>query len=116
MQRFLRDKLGGTITEAGYRTHLQVPFLNLIANIVERAGAIAIRLGGNTQELATLVPELDNHRATAKEDGNTMRTTDTPAVLYTKDLFYMAGNISSLVNVDWFFGKTHLVRILSAFG
>jgi hypothetical protein len=80
-----------------------------MANIVERAGAIAIRLGGNTQELAAMEPELDNYRAIAKQDGNTLRPTDTPAVLYTIDLFYMAGNISSLVNVDWFFGALHLL-------
>jgi hypothetical protein len=29
----------------------------------------------------------------------------TPAVLYTTDLFYIAGNISQLVNVNWFVGE-----------
>ena len=31
--------------------------------------------------------------------------TKTPAVLYTRDMFYMAGNVSSMVNVKWFFGQ-----------
>jgi hypothetical protein len=30
--------------------------------------------------------------------------TRTPAVIYTRDMFYLASNISSLVNVKWFFG------------
>jgi hypothetical protein len=31
------------------------PFLNLMSNIVERAGSVNIRCGGNTQEKAVLV-------------------------------------------------------------
>lgn len=30
--------------------------------------------------------------------------TRTPAVIYTRDLFYMMANISSLVNVNWYLG------------
>ena len=40
-----------------FRTHLYVPFLNLMSNLVERAGGVVIRLGGNTQEFATLVEQ-----------------------------------------------------------
>ncbi|KAJ3493949.1 hypothetical protein NLJ89_g10909 [Agrocybe chaxingu] len=83
---------------------IQVPFLNLMANIEERAGSVLIRLGGNTQEYATMVDELPNGNALAKEDSGTKATTETPAVLYTKDLFYIAGNISTMVNVKWFVG------------
>jgi hypothetical protein len=36
-------------------TLLQVPFLNLMSNIVERAGAVHVRLGGNTQDTAAMV-------------------------------------------------------------
>lgn len=30
--------------------------------------------------------------------------TKTPAVLYTQDMFYMAANISQMLNVKWFMG------------
>lgn len=35
---------------------LQVPFLNLMANIQQRTGEVLIRVGGNTQDTAVLVP------------------------------------------------------------
>jgi hypothetical protein len=35
---------------------LQVPFLNLMANIQQRVGEVLIRVGGNTQDTAVLVP------------------------------------------------------------
>ena len=35
---------------------MQVPFLNLIANLQQRGGQVLIRVGGNTQETAVLVP------------------------------------------------------------
>ncbi|EKM76173.1 hypothetical protein AGABI1DRAFT_115938 [Agaricus bisporus var. burnettii JB137-S8] len=85
-------------------SHLQVPFLNLISNLQERAGHVLIRLGGNTQEYAVMVDQLENGRAIAKEKASLTQTTLTPAVLYTVDLFYIAANISSLVNVNWFLG------------
>lgn len=40
------------------RSFIQVPFLNLLAAVVERAGSVRIRVGGNTQETATLVDSL----------------------------------------------------------
>ncbi|KAJ2933936.1 hypothetical protein H1R20_g3144, partial [Candolleomyces eurysporus] len=86
-------------------SHLFVPFLNLMSNLQERSGSILIRLGGNTQEYAKFTTEVfEDGRITHKEDSGTTQTTETPAVLYTMDLFYMAANISSLVNVDWFLG------------
>ncbi|KXN83267.1 hypothetical protein AN958_01638 [Leucoagaricus sp. SymC.cos] len=83
-------------------TFIQVPFLNLMANLQERAGHVLIRLGGNTQEYAVMVDHLDNGRAIAKEKASLTQTTLTPAVLYTVDLFYIAANISQFVNVNWF--------------
>ena len=35
-----------------------VPFLNLMSNLEERAGGVAIRLGGNTQEYSSMVDSL----------------------------------------------------------
>ncbi|KXN82401.1 hypothetical protein AN958_02606 [Leucoagaricus sp. SymC.cos] len=85
-------------------TFIQVPFLNLIANIQERAGLVLIRLGGNTQETAFLVDHLDNGKTFSKQENIIQGTTETPAVIYTTDMFYIAGNISQFVNVHWFFG------------
>ncbi|KAH9476803.1 Beta-glucuronidase [Psilocybe cubensis] len=85
---------------------LAVPFLNLMANLQERSGGVVIRIGGNTQEFATQVPEgsLEFGHTFAKTDSGSNQTTQTPAVLYTPDMFYMANNISSMLNVKWFFG------------
>ncbi|KAJ3569540.1 hypothetical protein NP233_g4984 [Leucocoprinus birnbaumii] len=83
---------------------IQVPFLNLMANLQERAGHVLIRIGGNTQEYAVMVNELDNGKAIAKQKASLTQTTLTPAVLYTADLFYIAANISQFVNVNWFVG------------
>ncbi|KAJ7884870.1 hypothetical protein B0H13DRAFT_2536207 [Mycena leptocephala] len=49
----------GKLTKAAVgknATHIQVPFLNLMANIQQRAGSVRVRVGGNSQESATLVP------------------------------------------------------------
>ncbi|KAF5347305.1 hypothetical protein D9756_009946 [Leucocoprinus leucothites] len=87
-------------------TFIQVPFLNLVANIQDRAGYLFVRLGGNTQEDAAMVFEpLDNYRNMEKENKfNQQATTLTPAILYTIDMFYAAANISQFVNVNWFLG------------
>lgn len=53
---------------------INVPFLNLLANIVERAGRIHIRLGGNTQETASLVDHLDGGHVIEKDKTNTTGT------------------------------------------
>lgn len=85
-------------------THLFPAFLNLMSNLVERAGQVVIRLGGNTQEFATLVPELPDGRTFGKEESGSRQTTRTPAVLYTVDMFYMMNNISALLPIKWFLG------------
>ena len=42
------------------RSTLAVPFLNLLANLEARAGKVVVRVGGNSQETAVLVPSLPN--------------------------------------------------------
>ncbi|KAJ7742690.1 glycoside hydrolase family 79 protein [Mycena maculata] len=86
-------------------SYIQVPLLNLLANIQERAGAVHVRVGGNTQEYAYYVPTLPEERAISKESADTNNPTQTPAVIYTMDLFYLLANISSHVNVHWYLGK-----------
>ncbi|GLB45268.1 putative glycosyl hydrolase family 79 C-terminal beta domain [Lyophyllum shimeji] len=85
-------------------SHLQVPFLNLMGLIQQRSGGINIRVGGNTQDFAVYVDSIPDGHATTKEKSDLKNPTLTPAVLYTKELFYIASNISSLVNVKWYFG------------
>ncbi|KAG5642996.1 hypothetical protein DXG03_001773 [Asterophora parasitica] len=85
-------------------SHIQVPFLNLMAQIQQRAGGVHIRMGGNTQDFAYWVEQVDNHAATSKEKSDPKNPTLTPAVLYTDELFHLAANVSSLVNVRWYLG------------
>ena len=40
------------------RSTLAVPFLNLLSNLQARAGRVVVRVGGNSQETAVLVPSL----------------------------------------------------------
>jgi hypothetical protein len=85
-------------------TFLNVPFLNLMSNIAERAGEVHIRCGGNTQESAALVESNPSGRILEKDYSAVSGTTNTPPIDYTIDLLYVLGNISSLVNVKWFLG------------
>ncbi|KAH7927999.1 glycoside hydrolase family 79 protein [Leucogyrophana mollusca] len=79
-------------------------FLNLMANIKERAGAVHVRVGGNTQEYATVVPSLSDGKAMEKDKNSINNPTETPTLYLTPEIFYMLGNISSLVNVNWYLG------------
>ncbi|KAJ6513514.1 hypothetical protein DFH09DRAFT_999118 [Mycena vulgaris] len=85
-------------------TQLQVAFLNLMANIQQRAGFVRIRVGGNTQEGAKLVDSLPDNRIIQKNMTGITGTTNTPPLDFTRDLLYMMRNISSLVNVRWVLG------------
>lgn len=42
-----------------FSTFIQVPFLNLMANILSRSGSFMIRVGGNTQETAEVTHDFD---------------------------------------------------------
>lgn len=85
-------------------------FLNHIQNIRARAGSLTIRIGGNSQEKATLVP--------ATLFGPTINKTvdpvaqahlsNTPLLTFSEDLFYVMSNISSLIDVQWTFGLPFL--------
>ncbi|KAJ7090783.1 hypothetical protein B0H15DRAFT_884060 [Mycena belliarum] len=85
-------------------TFIQVPFLNLMANLQQRAGSVMVRVGGNTQESATLVPTLDKGRILEKNLTGVTGTTQTPPLDFTPDLLYLMRNISGMVNVHWFMG------------
>ncbi|TFK36088.1 hypothetical protein BDQ12DRAFT_737177 [Crucibulum laeve] len=83
---------------------LQVPFLNLMANLQQRSGHVQIRVGGNTQETATLVDSIADGRILEKDIASASNPTLTPPLIFTRDLLYMLRNISSLVNVRWHLG------------
>ncbi|KAJ6566783.1 hypothetical protein B0H19DRAFT_1138577 [Mycena capillaripes] len=87
-------------------TFIQVPFLNLMANIVQRAGSVMVRVGGNTQESAHLVDDgaIPDGRVLIKNLTGVTGTTQTPPLDFSRDLLYMMRNISSFVNVHWFLG------------
>jgi hypothetical protein len=49
---------------------IPVPWLNLMANLQERAGSVVVRLGGNTQEYAKMVDSIpDRNTFLKKYDG-----------------------------------------------
>jgi hypothetical protein len=87
-------------------TLLQVPFLNLMANIAARAGSVMIRVGGNSQESAQLAADgtIPDGRVIIKNLTGVTGTTQTPPLEFSSDLLYMMRNISSLVNIHWFLG------------
>ncbi|EIN05136.1 hypothetical protein PUNSTDRAFT_107422 [Punctularia strigosozonata HHB-11173 SS5] len=85
-------------------SYLQIPFLNLMSNIRQRAGHVRIRVGGNTQETATLVDSLADGKILEKDEDNLTNPTDTPPLVFTPDVLYMLNNISALVNTKWYLG------------
>ncbi|KIM82064.1 glycoside hydrolase family 79 protein [Piloderma croceum F 1598] len=85
-------------------TLIQVAFLNLMANIVDRSGTVKVRVGGNTQDTAVLVNEIPNGADLTKDYGDTSNPTYTPALNYNADLIYMMANISNFINVKWYLG------------
>ncbi|KAG1853924.1 glycoside hydrolase family 79 protein [Suillus subalutaceus] len=101
---FMGFSIEFTVVNQICNTYLQVPFLNLMALLRERAGEVHIRVGGNTQETAVLVDSLPGGVMVAKERGTTDDVTATPTLLYTAEVFYTMANISALVNTKWFLG------------
>ncbi len=85
-------------------TVIQVPFLNLMANIKARAGWVQVRVGGNSQESAQFVPSLPNGTILSKDVSNLFNPTGTPPLTYSQDMFYLMGNISALTNIRWYLG------------
>ncbi|KAF8509965.1 glycoside hydrolase family 79 protein [Gautieria morchelliformis] len=86
-------------------THINPPFLNLLANIKARAGRAIVRVGGNTQEKAVFFPQgLSGGATILKDKSNVQNPTDTPTIQVGVDLLFAMSNITSLVNTQWFLG------------
>ena len=81
-----------------------MPFLNLVSNVIARAGRFHIRVGGNTQETARLVDQTKDGRKIEKQSIDPNNPTATPVLVYTMEMFYLLANISSLANVKWYLG------------
>jgi len=61
------------------RSVLQVPFLNLMANIQQRVGRVNVRVGGNTQETAVLVSQTPDGKILEKDTINTSNPVSPPS-------------------------------------
>ncbi|KAI0742958.1 hypothetical protein C8Q80DRAFT_1273535 [Daedaleopsis nitida] len=85
-------------------SYIHPPFLNLMSLVAERAGRVHVRVGGNTQERARMVPNLADGKAIEKEQVDSNNPTATPALLFTPEILYLLSNISALVNVKWYLG------------
>ncbi|GJE89064.1 glycoside hydrolase family 79 protein [Phanerochaete sordida] len=85
-------------------TFINVAFLNLMAIVAQRAGRVVIRVGGNSQETATLVDSLPDGKAIEKDKANTTNPTQTPTLIFTPEILYMMANVSSLLPVKWYLG------------
>ncbi|KAI0643303.1 hypothetical protein C8Q79DRAFT_915544 [Trametes meyenii] len=85
-------------------SRLHVPFLNLMALIANKAGAVHVRVGGNTQETAFMIDSLPDGKIIEKNKEDASNPTSTPVLAFTADLLYMLGNVSSLVNCRWYLG------------
>ncbi|EJF60214.1 hypothetical protein DICSQDRAFT_155951 [Dichomitus squalens LYAD-421 SS1] len=95
-----------------------VPFLNFLATLADRANNVRIRIGGDIQELASLVDGLPHNAMIANVNSaingfsnmsllppnRRVAGSDAGARLYTSGLLYLLANVSSLVNVKWFLG------------
>ena len=46
--------------------YINVPFLNFASQIIDRAGQLLVRVGGNTQDYATLVDSTPDGKMLAK--------------------------------------------------
>ncbi|KAG8918375.1 hypothetical protein FRC01_001896 [Tulasnella sp. 417] len=88
---------------------LRPEFLNYCAILEARAGGVTIRVGGNTQDRATLnVNGNPNGHTIEKYKAIDAGPTATPEVHFTLDLLTAMAEISKLVNVKWFFGVPFL--------
>ncbi|KAI0698275.1 hypothetical protein BC835DRAFT_1335400 [Cytidiella melzeri] len=83
---------------------INVPFLNFASLLVERAGELLVRVGGNTQDYAMLVDETPDGGILGKVSVDPNNPTATPTLVFTNELLYMMANISTLLNINWFLG------------
>ena len=76
-----------------------------MATLASRGGEVHIRVGGNTQDYATLIDSLPQGNVIHKMAQETNNPTATPTLFFTRDLLYMMNNISHFVPVKWYLGR-----------
>ena len=74
--------------------------------LVQRGGRVNVRVGGNTQDYATLVPSLPNNKIIQKQSTGNTNPTETPTLDFTAEVLYLLGNVSALTNVHWYLGES----------
>ena len=65
---FHRFQVGQGALSTCHRSFIQVPFLNLLGALTDRGNDVRIRVGGNTQEMASLVDSLPDNTMIAKDN------------------------------------------------
>jgi hypothetical protein len=75
-----------------------------MGNLKSRVNEIHIRVGGNSQETATLVDSLPNNTMIEKDKADSSNPTETPTLIFTPEVLYMLSNITALVGVKWYLG------------
>ena len=63
---------------------LQVPFLNLMANLQQRSGRVQVRVGGNTQDTAVLVPSTPDGKILEKDLAGVTNPVSYPSIPQNK--------------------------------
>ncbi|KAH8118971.1 hypothetical protein DFH11DRAFT_1562225 [Phellopilus nigrolimitatus] len=80
-------------------------FLNLMATVISRSKNLILRVGGNTQEQAVLIPGGLSDGAMIEKGPIGSSRTSTPALYVSPSLIYAMANVSSfLPTVQWFLG------------
>ena len=70
--------------------------------LASRSSEVHDRIGGNTQNYATLADSLNQGNDIQNLSVDPNNPTPTPTLLFTRDLFYMMNNISNFVPVKWY--------------
>jgi len=87
------------------KTWMRPQFLNLMSTLHERGGPPVLRCGGNSQEKAYLVDSIaDGHHSTERQITGVRTPTNTPTLLYTRDMFESMREASDLLGIHWYLG------------
>ncbi|KAH7103155.1 hypothetical protein BKA62DRAFT_69386 [Auriculariales sp. MPI-PUGE-AT-0066] len=79
-------------------------FLNLMSHLKERGGPPILRLGGNSQEKAYLVDQLDRGHSVERHVIGPSSFTNTPTLVFTKGIIEAMRVASDLIGIQWIMG------------
>jgi len=76
-----------------------------MSTLTQRGGPPVLRCGGNSQEKAYIVDSIaDGHHSTERQLLGKRTPTNTPTLLYTKDIFDSMRTASDLLGIHWYLG------------